>query len=166
MSNTAACVTDISPDEPFTVTSEGSSLRAMSKKPANQMNALQKLILNRMDELNMNYYDVARAGGFPHHTTVYALVHKKEHKQPPRSETLKRLAKALDVDLSLVRAAASEAAGYKLHDITTTLDASEDVRIVAAAMGELSPADRKLIRMLAVERLKAVRGEEDDSAQA
>lgn len=133
----------------------------MTKESPVPTNDLQRLIRRRMDELDINYYEVARRGGFPSHTTVYALVHKKEHKQPPRAETLERLAKALDVDLGLVRAAASKAAGYELKEITTTLAASEDVRIVADAMGEMTAADRALIRKVAVHLQQNSRGVDD-----
>jgi transcriptional regulator with XRE-family HTH domain len=112
------------------------------------MNALQRLIKSRMAELDLTFPEVERRGG-PPQNTVWALVQKKVHKQPPRRATLEKLAKGLDLPLDVVRAAAAEAAGYRLEEVTTTLEAAEDVRIVAQAMGQLDAQDRAKLRMLA-----------------
>jgi transcriptional regulator with XRE-family HTH domain len=125
------------------------------------MNALARLILRRKDELGLTWKELAAAGGWPSHTIIHSLAMKAEHKQPPRNVTLERLAKALDVPLDLVRAAAAEAAGLRLEEIKMPLDVAEDVRIVAAAMGELSASDRAKIRSLATDFLNDVREQRD-----
>lgn len=112
------------------------------------MNELSRLIHKRKAELDLTWDDIAERGGFSSHTIVYALATKKEHKQTPRIETLERLAKALAVPLDVVKAAAVQAAGFELQEVPTTLAASTDLRIVAAAMGQMSDADRaKLVRL-------------------
>lgn len=112
------------------------------------MNELSRLIHKRKAELDLTWDDIADRGGFSSHTIVYALATKKEHKQTPRIETLERLAKALAVPLDVVKAAAVQAAGFELQEVPTTLTASTDLRIVAAAMGQMSDADRaKLVRL-------------------
>lgn len=112
------------------------------------MNELSRLIHKRKAELDLTWDDIAERGGFSSHTIVYALASKKEHRQTPRIETLERLAKALAVPLDVVKAAAVQAAGFELQEVPTTLAASTDLRIVAAAMGQMSDADRaKLVRL-------------------
>jgi transcriptional regulator with XRE-family HTH domain len=125
------------------------------------MNALARLIHRRREELGLTWKELATRGGFPSHTIIYTLATKAEHKQPPRAETLDRLAKALDVSIDLVRAAAAEAAGYRLEDIKVDLAVAEDVRVVAAAMNELSESDRAKLRRLALDFLNDVREQRD-----
>lgn len=114
------------------------------------MNPLARLILRRKNELGMTWQELAKAGEFSSHTVLYALAHKPEHRQVPRPETLKRLAKAIDVPLDVVKATAAEAAGYSLQEVGVTLDSAEDVRFVAQVMGEISVADRAKLRRLAM----------------
>lgn len=118
------------------------------------MNALQRLIRSRMAELDLTFRDIGTRGGLPW-TTVSALANKTEHRQAPRRGTLEKLAKGLDLPLDVVRAAAAESAGFSLQEIPlgsqiTSLAAAEDVRIVAAVMGELSASDRAKLRRLAI----------------
>jgi transcriptional regulator with XRE-family HTH domain len=113
------------------------------------MNALQRLIRTRMAELDMSFRDVAAKGGLPF-GTVSALANKTVHRQVPRRATLEKLAKGLDLPLDLVRAKAAESAGYRLEETVTTLEAAEDIRVVAAAMTEMTPADRAKLRRLAI----------------
>ena len=113
------------------------------------MNPLARLIQRRKTELDLTWQEIARRGGFSHHTVVYQLANKPVHKQPPRIETLQRLAKALDVPLDVVRQAALDAAGLKVEVVRVSLEAAEDVRIVAAVMDELSPRDREILRGIA-----------------
>jgi transcriptional regulator with XRE-family HTH domain len=123
--------------------------KVATTKTYTPMNPLSRLILRRKDELDLSWYDIADRGGFSSHTIVYALAKKAEHRQTPRAETLTRLARALDLPLDLVRVAAAEAAGYQLTEVGTTLEAAEDVRVVASIMAELSPRDRAKLRRLA-----------------
>lgn len=112
------------------------------------MNELSRLILKRKAELDLTWDEIAERGNFSSHTIVYALAMKKEHKQAPRVDTLERLAKALELPVDVVKVAAIQAAGFDLQEVPTTLAASTDLRIVAAAMGQMSEADRaKLVRL-------------------
>lgn len=136
-----------------------------SPKAVTPMNALQRLIRNRMTELEITYEELAKRGGFPSHTTVWTLANKKEHRQVPRRATLQKLAKGLDVPLDVVHAAAADAAGYSVEEIQlgdgiTTLHAAEDVKIVVAAMGDLSESDRAKLRRMAVAFAEQARSEQ------
>lgn len=118
------------------------------------MNALQRLIRQRMSELDLTFREVGEKCGLPW-TTISGLVRKKDYKQIPRRGTLEKLAKGLDLPIDVVYAAAVEAAGLSLQEIPLgskidSLSAAEDVRIVAAVMGELSAADRAKLRRLAL----------------
>jgi transcriptional regulator with XRE-family HTH domain len=114
------------------------------------MNALSRLIHRRKEELELSWYDIADRGGFSSHTIAYALAKKAEHRQPPRGETLTRLAKALDLPLDVVKAAAAEAAGYQLESVQVDIEAAEDVRVIADVMSNLSATDRAKLRRLAL----------------
>lgn len=122
-------------------------------------NAFARLIERRREELGLTWYDIARIGGFGSHTIVYALARKVEWKQPPRQDTLARIAKALSLPLDVVKAAAAEACGYNLTEINVPLDAAEDVKVVVAAMTELSEADREELRRRAVAFAEEIRAE-------
>lgn len=121
---------------------------ASNPDPVTPMNPLARLILRRKDELEMTWQELADKGGFSSHTILYALAHKAEHRQVPRPETLKRLAKAIDVPLDIVKATAAEAAGYTVQDITVPLESAQRIRVVVQAMGKISQADQdKLVKL-------------------
>lgn len=122
-------------------------------------NAFARLIERRREELGLSWYDIAKIGGFGSHTIVYALARKVEWKQPPRQETLRRIAKALSLPLDVVKAAAAEACGYQQQEISVPLDAAEDVKVVVATMTDLSAADREELRRRAVAFAQEVRAE-------
>lgn len=112
------------------------------------MNELARLIMQRKEELGLSWYEIADRGGFSSHTIVYALAKKKEHRSPPRLDTLERLAKALSLPLDVIKVAAIQAAGFEFEEVPTTLEASSDLRIIAAAIGEMDERDRaKLVRL-------------------
>lgn len=124
---------------------------APPRQPYVPMNDLARLIFRRKEELGLSWYDIRDRGPFPSHTIPYALATKREHKQPPRALTLQRLAKALEIDLDLVRAAAASAAGYDMSQGTpTTLEVAEDLRVIAQAMGQMSETDRAKVRKIAL----------------
>lgn len=112
------------------------------------MNPLQRLIRSRMAELEITFREVAQRGDLPW-STVSALANKTEHRSVPRRGTLEKLAKGLDLPVDMVASAAAESAGLNLQEVPTTLEASEDVRIVVASMSKMSPADRAKLRRLA-----------------
>lgn len=121
-------------------------------------NALTRLIRNRMQDLDYTFHDVARAGGFPSHSTVSQIMYR-EMKMSPRPETLRKLAKALQVPLDVVKVAAAQAAGIQHSEITTTLDAADDTRIVVAHMQELTDEQRREIARYVTQRAIEIRQE-------
>jgi transcriptional regulator with XRE-family HTH domain len=137
------------------------SVPARETKTVRKMNALERLIRRRKEELGLTWQELATRGGFSSHTILYMQATKKEHKRPPRTDTIERIAKAIDVPEDVVRQAAMEAAGYNVQEISATLEASEDVRIIAAVAGELSPRDRAMLRNIAEQFAKDMRERRD-----
>lgn len=132
----------------FAIVSRRAAKSASPETNRGSNNALSKLIRTRMAEMDLSFAEVGRRGDIPSNS-VWRLATKTTHLQPPRAQTLERLARGLSLPLDVVRAAAAEAAGYRLEEITAPIDAAEDVRIVAAAMGEMTPADRAKLRKMA-----------------
>lgn len=162
MSTAATCTNDLDTEAPAFLSiasqvkasslpgmSGSSPTSASSDKTYRPLNALARLIRRRKDELDLSWSELGRRGGFSSHTIVYSLATKAEHKTVPRADTLEKLAKAIDVPLDMVRAAAAEAAGFTVQDVTTTLGAATDVRIVAAILGELDQQDRETLTAIA-----------------
>lgn len=113
------------------------------------MNALARLILQRKAELDLTWDEIAERGGFSSHTIVYSLANKETLKQPPRLETLERIAKALSVPLDVVKVAAVEASGLAPQEVTTSLRHVDVLRIVAASLPNMSERDAKKLARLA-----------------
>lgn len=127
------------------------------------MNSLQRLIRKRMSDLDLTFREVATRGGLPY-STISTMANKTEHRQVPRLSTLEKLAKGLDVPVEVVRAAAVDAAGFRMEEISVPIDTAGEVRIIAAIAGQLSNADRaKLLRL--AEAFKAeIDAEADEDA--
>jgi hypothetical protein len=139
-------------DQTLPEQAQGATVGDMSRsadRPFVPMNALSRLIYRRKAELDLSWYDIRDRGGFSSHTVPYALARKRTHRQPPRGETLARLARALELPVDVVNAAAGEAAGYQLGETRTTLEAAEDVRVIVSVMNDLSPEGRSLLRRIA-----------------
>jgi hypothetical protein len=113
----------------------------MSDSP---MDALQRLIHERMRELHYSYGDVARLGELPRSTVHHLATHGRSGRLP-NPATLERLAAGLDLPLSVVRAAAASAAGFVLDS-----QASDDpeIDVLVASLARLSPADRRHVAAL------------------
>lgn len=113
----------------------------MSDSP---MDALQRLIHDRMRELHYSYGDVARLGKLPRSTVHHLATHGRSGRLP-NPATLEHLATGLDLPLSVVRAAAASAAGFVLDS-----QASEDpeIDVLVASLVQLSPADRRHVAAL------------------
>src|SRR6266567_2943726 len=77
------------------------------------MDALQRLIHERMREQHRSYGDVARLGKLPRSTVHHLATHGRSGRLP-NPATLERLAAGLDLPLGMVRAAAASAAGFVL----------------------------------------------------
>lgn len=136
---------------PSSVTSSTATFGAVTPRHAQdtaRRNALSDLIHSRRIELGMTWHELAKRGGFSSHTILYALATKAEHKQVPRPATLERVARALDLPLDVVKGAAAESAGYTMQEIKATLEDAGDLRIIAAAFGELTAEDKVKIRRM------------------
>lgn len=159
MSQPATCdLSDVTPSLGLDTCSKATTVPTMPPSPRDPasnarqprpMNALARLIRRRKEELELSWPELAKRGGFKSHTIIFSLATKTEHRQVPRAETLARLAKAIDVPLDMVKAAAAEAAGFTVQDIPTTLGAATDVRIVAAILGDLDEGDREMLTNIA-----------------
>jgi len=103
------------------------------------MDALQRLIRERMAELHRSYADVARVGGLPRSTVHHLATHGRSGRLP-NPTTLERLAAGLDLPLESIRTAAAQAAGL-VFDHQPVDDPEIDVLV--ASLGRLSPADRR-----------------------
>jgi hypothetical protein len=98
------------------------------------MNSLQKLIADYLgDNHGENYSTIARRGGLPR-STVYSLATKEELRQTPHPETIRKLARGMDMLVSVVKAAAGDAAGYR--PVTSELS-SEQARLIVEAASHL-----------------------------
>jgi hypothetical protein len=106
--------------------------------------ALQRMIIERMRELQRSYGDVARLGKLPRSTVHHLATHRRSGRLP-NPVTLERLAAGLDLPLNVVRAAAASAAGLVL-DTTTTGD--PEIEVLIASFARLSPADRRHVAAL------------------
>lgn len=124
------------------------------------MNALQKLIRERMHELNLTFEDVGRKGGLSR-TTVNTIAMKDSPRSTPRHETLVKLARGLDLPVDVLRQAAAESAGYILEEVPTSLEGAKTLRVIAAAHERLAPADREFLAKVAEDLVRA-RGLRED----
>lgn len=138
---------------------------AITRRGVVPMNALQRLIKSRMNELGLTYREVSEKGGLPL-STIHALANKDEHKTPPRRDTLEKLAKGLRVPVDVVRVAASDAAGYHLEELTvhegTSLEAAGRLRIVAATFEKLDDEKQQTIVAIAQMLLDQMEQRRDD----
>lgn len=108
------------------------------------MTPLQRLIRNRMADLNLTYSELARRGGLST-SSVHALAHK-ERKSPPRVATLTGLATGMQVPLQVVKHAAAESSGLVVQSNSDKSD--PDLSIVATCMTGMAEDDRRfLVRM-------------------
>src|SRR5260221_5985897 len=108
------------------------------------MDALQRLIHQRMRELHRSYGDVARLGKLPRSTVHHLATHARSGRLP-NPATLERLAAGLDLPLGMVRAAAASAVGLVLDS-----QAADDPEIegLVASLVRLSAADRRHVAAL------------------
>jgi|SRR5947209_10680741 len=119
--------------------------------PDAAMNPLQRLIIERLRDRAWSYGAVARRGGLSR-STVFYLATTSNLTRPPRPDTLDGLARGLDVPISLVRAAAAEAAG--LHYYGEPPDIDRETSALIASLEELSPEQRRHVAAL-IESLRS-----------
>jgi HEAT repeat protein len=108
------------------------------------MDALQRLIHDRMRELHYSYGDVARLGKLPRSTVHHLATHGRSGRLP-HPATLERLAAGLDLPLSVIRAAAASAAGLILESQASV---NPEIDVLVASLERLSPADRRHVAAL------------------
>ena len=124
-------------------------------QPEQDINPLQRLIRQRLREQGWSYREVARRGGLPH-STIHTLATTRNLARPPRPDTIDALALALDVPVSVVRAAAAESTGMHYYDATPpgNRDPHDHEReLLIASIDELTPDDRRHVAAL-VESLR------------
>jgi hypothetical protein len=108
------------------------------------MDALQRLIHQRMDELRRSYGEVARRGGLPRSTVHHLATHARTGRMP-NPVTLERLAVGLDLPLDTVRGAAAQAAGLVMD---RQLVDDPEIEVLVASLSRLSAADRRHVSAL------------------
>jgi hypothetical protein len=118
-------------------------------------NALARLVQQSMRRQNLSSRDVERRGGPPARTVSMLADLSREWKQPPRPQTLQKLARALRVSLPRLQSAAAEATGVHMADFGLT----EDVRLVVASMGEVGPEEQRAIADVVLRMVEALRTE-------
>lgn len=107
-----------------------------TRKP---MNALQQLIANYLaDHPDENYSTIAKRGGMSR-STVYSSATKEERRQTPHPDTIAGLAKGMEMPLSVVSAAAGDAAGY--HGTVSSELKSATARLIVEGIQHI-PEDR------------------------
>jgi hypothetical protein len=108
------------------------------------MDALQRLIQDRMRELRYSYGDVARLGKLPRSTVHHLATHPRSGRLP-NPATLEHLAAGLELPLSVVRSAAAAAAGFILD---SQVSDDPEIDVLVASLVRLSPADRRHVAAL------------------
>lgn len=106
------------------------------------MNALQRLIADYLgDNPGENYSTIARRGGMSR-STVYSAATIDKRKQTLQAETIRGLAKGMQMRESVVRNAAADAAGYQAIGVPQELD-TEEGRLIVAAFHDLDPERKR-----------------------
>lgn len=125
------------------------------------MNSLQRLIAGYLaDNPSENYSSIARRGGLPR-STVHSIATVEERRQTPHPDTIKKLAKGMDMLESVVRAAAGDAAGYK--STTSSELTSEQARLIVEAASHLDQERLEALARRARHLLAEMREEDADS---
>ena len=129
------------------------SRRVTDRKPvAAKTNPIATLVDDRMTDQGWSTYDVHRQGGPPAKTVGHWRDHRVTWQALPKVSTVEAMAKGLRIPLARVQQAVLEAVGYEVSDVKT----STDVRLVAAAMTELSPAKQKHVADMVLRMVEAL----------
>jgi transcriptional regulator with XRE-family HTH domain len=118
--------------------------------PEAALNPLQRLIQQRLRERGWSYREAARRGGLPH-STIHTLAATRNLGRPPRPDTIDALARALDVPVSVVRAAAAESTGMHYYDQAPAGNQGQpdpERELLIASIDDLSPEDRRHVAAL------------------
>lgn len=125
------------------------------------MNALQKVIQDFLaDNPGENYSTIARRGGMSR-STVHSLATVEKRRQTPNPETIKSLARGMNMSEASVRKAAGDAAGYKI-DVPFQMD-SEEGRLIVAAFADLDDERKRDLARRARFLLAEMRESSSDS---
>jgi transcriptional regulator with XRE-family HTH domain len=108
------------------------------------MNRLQRVIQERADEHGLTMNAVATRAGL-NRQTLYNLMGAQTMKAMPRRDTLAKIARALQLPEQLLVEAAAESVGIRLYDDPVD---DPDTKVVVAAMGRLSQAERRRLRKM------------------
>lgn len=120
------------------------------------MNALQRLIADYLgDHPGENYSTIARRGGMSR-STVYSAATVEKRRQSLQPETIEGLARGMQMSVSVVHAAAGDAAGYQPAGIPQELD-TEEGRLIVAAFHDLDPERKRDLARRARFLLKEMR---------
>lgn len=105
------------------------------------MNDLQRLIANYIaDHPGENYSSIARRGNMSR-STVYSAARAEKRKQGLQENTIRSLAKGMEMRESVVRMAAGSAAGY---DVTVPQEMDTDEgRLIVAAFHDLDEGRKR-----------------------
>jgi hypothetical protein len=122
------------------------------KAVAAKKNPIAKLVDDRMTAKGWSTYDVTRQGGPPPKTVAYWRNHRVEWHSLPKLETVEAMAVGLQIPLVRVQQAVIEAVGYMITDSALP----KDVRLVATAMTELSPAKQKHVADMVLRMVEAL----------
>jgi transcriptional regulator with XRE-family HTH domain len=105
--------------------------------------ALEELIRARMTERGWSYSDVAARGALPR-STVHKLATSRITRAPGPA-TVEYLARGLESDVALVRAAVADSLGLTVYD-ESTLDA--DLTVLIASVEQLTTEERRHVSAL------------------
>lgn len=115
------------------------------------MHRLGRLIEQRMDQTGWSLNAIARRGGMARQT-LSNLMAKPELKQTPRPATLVGLAKGLELPLDMIKEAAAESAGFRVHDVSQHDE--KGLTLLVASAEQLTPKQIAALTQLAESMLK------------
>lgn len=132
------------------------------QRDAPQMNALAKLIQDRMSEKGWSTYDVQRKGGPPARTVAHLADPHVQWRQTPRPATLTALAHALEITLGELERAAAQAVSSNVQPSEPT----PYIERVTAAMANLTPRRQEQIADLVARMIDTWKTEDQPPLRA
>jgi hypothetical protein len=133
------------------------------KRKHTPMNALQRLIADYLaDNPGENYSTIARRAGMPR-STVYSLATVEKRKQTSQPETIRNLAKGMQMAERVVRQAAGDAAGYQAG-VPQEMD-TEEGRLLISAFHDLDDQRKRELARRARFLLAEMREASGDEAE-
>jgi transcriptional regulator with XRE-family HTH domain len=105
--------------------------------------ALEELIRARMTERGWSYSDVAARGALPR-STLHKLATSRITRAPSPA-TIEHLARGLELDVALVRAAVADSLGLTVYDESA---ADPDLTVLIASVEQLTIEERRHVSAL------------------